>query len=92
MTSKIKKTSNYDNDPNSVFGASKRVIQEYRKTIDSGKEAPTPFKQGEKSQAKSDVVGNLNEFTALIKTITLGLNNVDTYLTTTEDIQGSGMY
>jgi hypothetical protein len=92
MTSKIKKTSNYDNDPNSIFGASKRIIQEYRKTIDSGKEAPTPFKQGEKSQKQSGVVGNLNEFTALIKTITLGLNNVDTYLTTTEDIKGSGMY
>jgi hypothetical protein len=94
MTSKIKKTSNYDNDPNSVFGASKRVIQEYRKTLDSGKEAPTPFKQGEKSQAKSDVVNNLNEFTSLIKTITLGLNNVDTYISSkaNEDMEGSGMY
>jgi hypothetical protein len=94
MTSKIKKTSNYDNDPNSIFGASKRVIQEYRKTIDSGKEAPTPFKQGEKSQQKSDVVGNLNEFTSLIKTITLGLNNVDGYITSQAEkgIEGSGMY
>ena len=104
MTSK---TSNYDNNPNSIFGASKRVVATYNKKVNpssvstssfssfpQGDKTITPFQQGQKSKPKSEVVSNLNEFTSLIKTITLGLNNVDTYLTTQagDDNQGSGMY
>jgi len=101
MTSKM---TNYDNNPNSIFGASKRVIATYNKKINpsevstssfssfpQGDKTITPFQQGQKSKPKSEVVNNLNEFTSLIKTITLGLNNVDTYLTT-QAVQGSGMY
>ena len=99
--------TNYDNNPNSIFGASKRVIATYNKKINpsevstssfssfpQGDKTITPFQQGQKSKPKSEVVNNLNEFTGLIKTITLGLNNVDTYLTTqaSEEVQGSGMY
>lgn len=36
--SRVKKYTNFDNNPNSVFGASKRVLQSYRKKLDEGED------------------------------------------------------
>lgn len=36
--SRVKKNTNFDNNPNSIFGASKRVLQSYRKKLDEGDE------------------------------------------------------
>lgn len=100
MSSKVRRYTNYDNDPNSIFGASKRVIQEYRKKLDMGEKSTAPIqaptKQGITTKEGESVVKYLNEYSGMIRKITGDLNQVEVYITTEfkapedEEITGSG--
>jgi len=78
--SKVKRYTDFDNDPNSIFGASRKVLQDYKRVLER-KEAPTKgFKQGVKTEAGDEVTKNLNEFAGLIKGITNNIDNALIYL------------
>ncbi len=89
--SRVRKYTRYDNDPNSIFGASRQVLNDYKKALAKETEGK-PIKQGVKTEEGSKVVKDLNEFNGMIKGITNSLNQSEIYLQTEfkSNLSGSG--
>ena len=87
----MRKSTSFDNNPNSDIGASKRVVKEYKKLL--AKEQLKPIIQEMNNQTKS-VVTNLNDYSLLLKNITQSLVNAELYLRNPEvsKSKGAGRY
>jgi len=87
----MRKSTSFDNNPNSDIAASKRVVKEYKRLL--AKEALKPIMQSMDNQTKS-VVTNLNDYSLLLKNITQNLVNAELYLRN-QDVsksKGAGRY
>jgi hypothetical protein len=78
--SKVRRYTNYDNDPNSIFGASKRVIQEYKRKLESEKTLPKGLRQGVETEAIKTSGDNLGKYSSMIRGITGNLEQALNYL------------
>lgn len=91
--SKVKKYVKLDQNPNSIFRASKNIVNQYKKKLDTTE--IEPINQGIQSKQGQDVVKSLSDYLALIKSITTNIETVDIYLNSTEIepnlLEGAGL-